>query len=126
MFYIYNTNGHFLWGIQDDGNSYPNSTKKKPDTTFVENPDFDVIFNKETQEWEYINKKPLESTTLETQEPTEEEIKAQEEEMNKAHQEYLKNLASEIYPFLQELQTKELKKLAKQAKSLNGRGKNAN
>lgn len=58
--YLYNEDGHFLWEVQDDGNSYPNSTDKQPDTKFVKNHDFDVVFNKDTREWEYINKKPPE------------------------------------------------------------------
>lgn len=114
--YLYNEDGHFLWDVQDDGNSYPNSTDKQPDKKFVEDHDFDVVFNKGTREWEYINKKPPESDTLETKEPTEEEIKSQEEEMKKAQQEYLRNLASELYPYF-----KEIEKTQKKT-----RGKNAN
>lgn len=100
--YILNDKNQYIGeGIEAFGISYVNKTEVAPDSKFL-NGDYDVVWN--GKEWEYIKVKGLENPqTLDTLEPTPEELKKMEEEREKQREEHLRKRAKEIYPYLKEL-----------------------
>lgn len=106
--YILNEQGKYVGeGIEDFGISYVNKTEVAPDSKFL-NGEYDVVWN--GTEWEYIILKTEEPTTL-IPEPTEEELAAQQAEMEKQRQEWLKQQAEELFPYIWEVVENKLNEL---------------
>lgn len=106
--YILNEQGKYVGeGIEAFGISYVNKTEVAPDSKFL-NGDYDVIWN--GKEWEYILVKTEEPEVF-ISEPTEEEIKAQQEELERQRIEWKKEQAQEQFPYLWELFENKLKEL---------------
>lgn len=106
--YILNEQGKYVGeGIEAFGISYVNKTEVEPDSKFL-NGDYDVVWN--GKEWEYILVKTEEPKVF-IPEPTEEEIKAQQQEIEKQRIELLKKRAKEQFPHLWELIEVKLKEL---------------
>lgn len=98
--YILNEQGKYVGeGIEAFGISYVNKTEVAPDSKFL-NGDYDVVWN--GKEWEYILVKTEEPKVF-IPEPTEEEIKAQQEELERQRIEWEKKQAQEQFPYLWEL-----------------------
>lgn len=106
--YILNEQGKYVGeGIEAFGISYVNKTEVAPDSKFL-NGDYDVVWN--GKEWEYILVKTEEPKVF-IPEPTEEEIKAQQEELERQIIEHRKKQAQEQFPYLWELFENKLKEL---------------
>lgn len=106
--YILNEQGKYVGeGIEAFGISYVNKTEVAPDSKFL-NGDYDVVWN--GKEWEYILVKTEEPEVF-MPEPTEEEIKAQQEEIERQRIEHQKKQAKEQFPHLWELIEVKLKEL---------------
>lgn len=99
--YILNDENKYIGeGIEDFGISYVNKTYTAPDKNFL-NGDYDVVWN--GKEWEYIKVKGIEESKPFVPEPTEEEIKAMEAENERLRQEWLKQQAKDLFPYIMEL-----------------------
>lgn len=99
--YILNDENKYIGeGIEDFGISYVNKTYTAPDKNFL-NGYYDVVWN--GKEWEYIKVKGIEEAKPFVPEPTEEEIKAMEAEAERQRQEYLKQQAKDLFPYIMEL-----------------------
>ena len=106
--YILNEQNQYIGeGIEAFGISYVNKTEVAPDSKFL-NGDYDVIWN--GKEWEYILVKTEEPEVF-IPEPTEEEIKAQQEELERQRIEQKKKEAQEQFPYLWELFENKLQEL---------------
>ena len=113
--YILNDKNQYIGeGIEAFGISYVNKTEVAPDSKFL-NGDYDVVWN--GKEWEYILVKTEEPKVF-LPEPTEEEIKAYEEELKRMQIEQLKQQAKDLLPYMIELlaTSKEFQALLKGAK----------
>lgn len=113
--YILNDENKYIGeGIEDFGISYVNKTYTAPDKNFL-NGDYDVVWN--GKEWEYILVKTEEPKVF-LPEPTEEEIKAQQEELERQRIEHKKKQAKDLLPYMIELlaTSKEFQALLKGAK----------
>lgn len=99
--YILNDENKYIGeGIEDFGISYVNKTYTAPDKNFL-NGDYDVVWN--GKEWEYIKVKGIEEAKPFVPEPTEEEIKAMEAENERLRQEWLRQQAKDLFPYIMEL-----------------------
>ena len=113
--YILNDKNQYIGeGIEAFGISYVNKTEVAPDSKFL-NGDYDVVWN--GKEWEYILVKTEEPKVFQP-EPTEEEIKANEEELKRMRIEQFKKQAKDLLPYMIELlaTSKEFQALLKGAK----------
>lgn len=120
MIYLYDDDGFYLSQVADTIAPHLNSTPTQPDFSKIDDPNWEVKFDKEHGIWTYkdITPPPPDHSTLDIPIVDEEELKKQQEE---AHQNYINNLVNDLNePMLAKLLanpklTKFIKKLIKDA-----------
>lgn len=100
--YLYNTEGFYIRSVETDLVAmYPNSTPHAPDMEKVTSEEWEVRFNHQSRQWDYISLVPEEPEKSVVEELEEQllQMKAQEQ-LQKEQEGYYKTLASQLLPYL--------------------------